>query len=62
MMNLNPLNTKTLIVSRSRTMSPLHGNQTLNDINLPVADSLVILGINLDSELTFEYHIRSVVS
>ena len=62
MMKLNPSKTKTLIISRSRTVSPVHGDLILNGTILKVSDSLVILGVNLDSKLTFEYHIRSVAS
>ena len=62
LMQLNTSNTKTLIVSRSRTVWPVHGYLILNGTILKVSDSLVILGVNFDSKLTFEYHIRSVVS
>ena len=62
MMKLNPSKTKTLIISRSRTVSPVHGDLILNGTILKVSDSLVILGVNLDSKLTFEYQIKSVVS
>ena len=34
----------------------------LNGTILKLFDSLVILGVNLDSKPTFEYHIRFVVS
>ena len=34
----------------------------LNGVELPVSDSLVILGVTLDSKLTFEKHISNVVS
>ena len=62
MMKLNPLKTKTLIVSRSRTVLPVHGSLFLNGLVLPVSETLVILGVNLDSKLTLEHHVRSVVS
>ena len=62
MMKLNPIKTKTLIVSRSRTLMPAHGVLELNGVALSVSDSLVILGVTLDSKMTFEQHISNVVS
>ena len=43
-------------------MSPVHSNVILNNTILPVSVLLVILGVSLQSKLTSEYHIRSVVS
>ena len=41
---------------------PPYSNLILNGTVLPISDSLVILGVHLDSKHIFEHHIRSVVS
>ena len=41
---------------------PPYSNLILNGTVLPISDSLVILGVHLDSKLIFQHHIRSVVS
>ena len=61
-MKRNTSKAKTLIVSRFRTMSPVHSDLILNGSNLKVSDSFDILGVNLNSKLTFDYHIRFLVS
>ena len=61
-MKLNPIKTKTRIVSRSRRLIPAHGVLELNVVALSVSDSLVILGVILDSKMTFEHQISNVVS
>ena len=61
-MKLNATKTKTLLVSRSRTSQPVHGDLILGGCSLSVSDSLKILGIRFDSKLTFEAHIRDVVA
>jgi hypothetical protein len=61
-MKLNPAKTKTFTISRSRTNLPLHGELLLGGSVLDVSQSLVVLGVTLDSKLTFEAHIRKVVS
>ena len=61
-MKLNPSKTKTLIVGRSRTQTPVHGDLVLDRETLAVSDSLVILGVTLDSKMTFEQHIMNVTS
>ena len=61
-MLLNASKTKALTISRSRTVRPLHGILALNGVAIKEVSSLVILGITLDSKLTFENHVRSVVS
>ena len=57
--------TKTMIVSRSRTMRDLElaGYQsplTISGTVLEQSDDLVILGVTFDSTMTFKKHIRSV--
>ena len=61
-MMLNPEKTKTMIVSRSRTIIPSHGPLLLDGVELTNSDSLCILGVTFDCKLTFEQHIRSITS
>ena len=57
---LNASKTKTLIVSRSRTMHPQSPPLTIHGSVLKESDDLDILGVTFDSKLTFEKHVRSV--
>ena len=59
-MKLNASKTKTMIVSRSRTMHPLSTPLTIGGTVLKKSDDLVILGLTFDSKLTFEKHLRLV--
>ena len=59
-MKLNASKTKTMIVSRSRTMHPQSPPLTIGGTVLKEADDLVILGVTFDSKMTFEKHLRSV--
>ena len=59
-MKLNASNTKTMIVSRSRTMQPQSPPLTIDGTVLKESDDLDILGVKFDSKLTFEKHLRSV--
>ena len=52
--------TKTMIVSRSRTMNPQSPPLTMGGAVLMESDDLVILGVTFDSKMTFEKHLRSV--
>ena len=52
--------TKTMIVSRSRTMHPQSPLLTVDGTVLKESDDLDILGVTFDSKLTFEKHLRSV--
>ena len=49
-MNLNP--SKTMIVSRSRTMHPQSSQLTIGGTVLKESDDLVILGVTFDSKMT----------
>ena len=60
-MKLNASKTKTMIVSRSRTMHPQSPPLTIGGIVLNESD-LVILGVTFDSKMTFEKHLHSVSS
>ena len=51
-----------VVVGRSRTIAPSHGDLTLGGVDLEEVKSLRILGVTLPSKLTFETHLRKVVS
>ena len=59
-MKLKASKTKTMIVSRSRTMHPQSSPLTIDGTVLKDSDDLVILGVTFDSKMTFEKHLRSV--
>ena len=59
-MKLNASKTKTMIVSRSRTMHPQSPPLTIGRTVLKESDDLVVLGVAFDSKMTFEKHLRSV--
>ena len=61
-MKLNASKTKTMIVSRSRTMNPQSPSLTMGGTVLKEFDNFVILGVTFDSKLTFEKHLRLVSS
>ena len=52
--------TKTMIVSRSRSMHPQSPPLTIGGNVLKESDDLVILGVTFDSKMTFENHLRLV--
>ena len=57
-MKLNPTRTQSMIVGRSRTAYPLHKIFYIDGIAIATANSLKVLGVTLDSQLTFEDHNR----
>ena len=59
-MKLNASKTKTMIVSRSRTVYPQLTPLTLDRSVLKESANLVILGVLFDARMTFEKHLRSV--
>ena len=59
-MKLNASKTKTMIVSRSRTMHPQSAPLTIGGTVQKESDDLVILGVTFDSKMAFEKHLRSV--
>ena len=61
-MKLNASKTKTMIVSRSRTVHPLLTLLTLDGTVLKESADLVILGVAFDAKVTFEKQLRSVSS
>ena len=59
-MKLNASKTKTMIVSRSRTMHPQSPPLTIGEILQKESEDLFILGETFDSKMTIEKHLRSV--
>ena len=59
-MKLNASKTKTMIVSRSRTMHPQSPPLAIGGTVLKKSDDLVILGVTFNSKMTCEKHLRSV--
>ena len=61
-MILNPNKTKALVVSRSRTGNPPHGDLILSGVSISASPNLNILSVKFNSRLTFEDHVRGIVS
>ena len=61
-MILNPNKTKALVVSRSRTVNPPHGDVVLSGVSICASPNLDILGMKFDSRLTIEDHVHGIVS
>ena len=59
-MKLNVSKTKTMIVCRSRTVHPQLTQLTLDGTVLKESADLVVLGVTLDAEMSFEKHFRAV--
>ena len=59
-MKLNASKTKTMIVSRSRTMHPQSLALIIDRTVLKESDDLVILRVTFDSKMTFYKHLCSV--
>ena len=58
----NPNKTKALVVSRSKTVNPPHGDFVLSGVCICASPNLDILHVKFDSRLTFEDHVRGIVS
>ena len=56
---MNASKTKTIIVSRSRTMHPQSPPLAIGGTVLKESDHLVILGVTFDSKMTFEFQAAS---
>ena len=50
------------MVSRSRTVDPPDGDLVLSGVSICASPNLDILGVKYDSKLTFEEHVRGIVS
>ena len=61
-MILNPNKTRTLVVSRSRTVNPRHYDLVLSGFCIQASTNLDILGMKFDSKLTFIHHVHGIVS
>ena len=61
-MILNLNKTKATVVSRSRTVSPPHGDMVLSGVSIRASPNLDLLGVKIDKKLTFEDHILGIVS
>ena len=61
-MILNPNKTKALVVSRSRTLNPPQRDFVLSGVSISSSVNLDILGVKFDGRLTFEDHVRSIIS
>ena len=59
-MKLNASKTKTMIVSRSRTVHPTLTSLTLDGTVPKESADLIILGVTFDAKMTFEKQLRSV--
>ena len=59
-MILNASRTKTMIVSRSRTMHPQCVALTIGGTVLKESYDVVIMRVTFDSKITFEKYLRSV--
>ena len=57
---MNASKTKTMIVSRSRTIHYQSPALTIGGTVVKESDGLVILGVTFDSKMTFVKHLRSV--
>ena len=57
---MNAIKTKTMIVSRSRTMHPQSSLLTIGGTVLKDSGDLVILEVTFDSKMTFEKHLPLV--
>ena len=61
-MILNPNKTMALEVSTLRTVNPPHGDLIFSGVSICTTPNLDILGVKFDSRLTFEDHVRGIVS
>ena len=61
-MILNPNKTMALVFRRSRTVNPPHGDLVLSRVSICACSKVDILGVKFDSMLTFEDHVRGIVS
>ena len=61
-MILNPDQIKTLVARRSRTVNPPDGDLVMSGVSICASPNLDILGLKFDNQLTFEGHVRGIVS
>ena len=58
---LNPKKTKSMVLSRSLTNASCYGDLALSGAVFKKVKSLIIIGVILDSKLTFETHLREIL-
>ena len=58
----DPNKTGGSVVSRSRTANPPHGNLVFSGVSICASPNLDILRVKFGSKLTFEDHVRGIVS
>ena len=61
-MLVNPMKTKALMISRSRTLAPIFPNLVLDGTVVERVTELKVLSVVLDLKLSFENHIRSIAA
>ena len=61
-MILNFNKAKALVVSRSMTLNPPHGDWVLSVVSICASPNLDILGLKFDSRLSFNDHVCGIVS
>ena len=61
-MLVNPMKTKSLVISRSRILAPIFLNLLLNGIVVEKVTELKVLGVVLHARLSFESHISSIAA
>ena len=61
-MKLNPNKTQSIIVSRLRTVDPVHPDLLLRCAPIKVASSLRLLGVTIDNKVSFGKYIRTLAS
>ena len=59
---MNPTKTRSMIVSRSRTIIPAHSDLFVGNTSLNLRDSFRIFGFMFDNKFTFKRHICSISS
>ena len=61
-MLVNPSKTRGMVISRSRTAEPLLPDLVIDGSVVEMVSELKILGVILDSKLTFEKHVRAIAA
>ena len=61
-MLVNPSKTRGMLISRSRTVEPLFPDLVIDGSVVEMVSELKILGVILDSKLTFEKQVRAIAA
>ena len=59
---MNPTKTRGMLISRSRTVEPLFPDLLIDGSVVEMVSELKILGVILDSKLTFEKQVRAIAA